>query len=125
NSKEIYIVFSGFGTGHVFKSEDAGTTWTDITGTLPDLPFHSIEILPNSPDTIFVGSDLGIFASTDGGSSWYGFNTGFPEGIMIFDIRYSPSDNALVAFSFGNGVYKTSLNDLVTGAPSHNAFAHG
>ncbi len=114
NSSEVYVVFSGFGTGHIFKSTDAGSTWTDQTGILPDLPFHTIEILPAAPETLFVGSDLGVFASINGGASWYAFNMGLPEGVMVFDLRYSPYDNSLVAFTHGNGIYKVSLTDINT-----------
>src|SRR4029077_7559206 len=40
NSAEVYIVFSGFGTGHVFKSLNAGANWTDISSALPNIPFE-------------------------------------------------------------------------------------
>jgi photosystem II stability/assembly factor-like uncharacterized protein len=114
NSSEVFVVFSGFGQGHIFKSTDAGNNWTDVTGILPDLPFHAIEILPASPETLFVGCDVGVFASTDGGSSWYAFNMDLPQGVMVFDLRYSPSDNSLLAFTHGNGIYRVSLNDINT-----------
>jgi len=124
NSKIVYIVFSGFGTGHVFKSINAGNTWTDIGGTLPDVPFHTVQLVPVVPEALFVGSDLGIFASLDAGGTWFAFNTGLPDGVLVFDLRYSPADNSLVAFTHGNGVYKTSLNNLATGLPSENSFVH-
>ncbi len=117
NSSEVYVVFSGFGTGHIFKSSDAGVTWNDLTGILPDLPFHTIEILPASPETLFVGCDLGVFASVNGGASWYAFNMGLPEGVMVFDLKYSPSDVSLVAFTHGNGVYKIQVFDVNTSVP--------
>lgn len=117
NSSEVYVVFSGFGTGHIFKSTDAGATWNDLTGILPDLPFHAIEILPASPETLFVGCDVGVFASVDAGATWYAFNEGLPQGVMIFDLRYSSSDNSLIAFTHGNGVYKVSLDDINTSVP--------
>jgi hypothetical protein len=34
NCKEVYVIFSGFGSGHIFKSEDAGASWTDISTAL-------------------------------------------------------------------------------------------
>ncbi len=114
NSSEVYVVYSGFGTGHIFKSTNAGGAWTDLSVGLPDLPFHAIEILPATPETLFVGCDLGVFASIDGGASWYAFNMGLPEGVMVFDLRYSVFDNSLIAFTHGNGIYKVSLADINT-----------
>ncbi|TND09897.1 MAG: Glycosyl hydrolase [Bacteroidetes bacterium] len=113
NSKEVYIVFSGFGTGHVFKSTNAGATWTDISTSLPDVPFHCLTVDPDYPNIIYAGSDFGIFASTDGGTTWTAHNTGFHDATMVFDLVISPSDRGLMAYTHGAGVYKRSLNDLV------------
>jgi hypothetical protein len=41
----VYAVFSGFGTGHVFKSTNAGASWTDMSASLPDMPFECITVL--------------------------------------------------------------------------------
>jgi hypothetical protein len=115
NSRELYIVYSGFGSGHIFKSTDAGVSWADLSSSLPDIPFHTLMIEPGYSDTIFAGSDLGVFASYDGGTSWTAMNSGFPDGVMVFDLQYSPLDNSMVAFTHGNGVYKVSLNSLPLG----------
>ena len=112
NPSEVYIVFSGFGTGHVFKSLNAGTTWTDISTTLPDLPFHCLAIDPSFTNIIYAGCDLGAFVSTDGGQNWFTYNTGFPEAVMVYDLVISPVDNKLVCYTHGHGVYKKSLNDV-------------
>jgi len=113
NSKVVYVVFSGYGTGHIFKSIDAGNTWTDISTALPDMPFHCLAVNPQSHNTVFAGCDLGIFYSNDGGSTWNTFNTGFPDAVMVFDLVVSPTDNTLLAFTHGHGVYKRNLNDAV------------
>jgi photosystem II stability/assembly factor-like uncharacterized protein len=109
NSREVYLVFSGFGTGHVYKSVNGGATWQDISGSLPDVPFHSIVVDPYNTRHIYAGSDMGVFASADGGTTWAAFNNGLPEMTMAFDLVVSPSDQTLLTFTHGNGVYKTSL----------------
>lgn len=120
NSNELYVVFSGFGTGHIFKSINGGTTWTDISTTLPDLPFHCLAIDPQNPTHLFAGCDYGMFLSTDAGNTWNTFNTGFPEAVMVFDIAISPSNMSLTAFTHGHGVYKRKLSD-VTGIGDNNS----
>jgi photosystem II stability/assembly factor-like uncharacterized protein len=124
NSKEAMVVYSGFGAGHVFKTANAGNSWTDITGALPDLPFHTVMYHPNMPDTIFVGSDAGVFASFNGGSSWFAMSNGMPLGVLVFDMRYSPADNSLLAFTHGNGVYKVSLAIFPTSVNETPSFVH-
>lgn len=109
DSREIYVTFGGFGTGHIFKSTDGGDNWTDITGVLPDIPFHCAVIDSAYPDNIYVGSDIGSYASTNGGTDWYDLNNGFPEAVMVFDLSISYSNRKLRAGTHGRGVYQRTL----------------
>jgi len=116
NSQQLYIAYSGFGSGHIFRSDNGGTTWNNVSGSLPDVPFHSLLVM--SADTVFAGSDLGVFFSLDGGQSWHALNSGLPDGAMVFDLVWSAADRAIVAFTHGNGVYKISFDNapLATGS---------
>jgi len=109
NSNEVYIVYAGFGGGHIFKSKDAGAHWKDISTALPDLPFHSIVIDPQNPNTIYAGCDFTVFMSTDTGNTWSALNTGFPDAVMVFDLVISPSNRNLLAFTYGHGVFTIPL----------------
>ena len=42
----LFITFSGFGTGHVFKTEDYGATWEDVSIGLPDVPTNAVIVDP-------------------------------------------------------------------------------
>jgi photosystem II stability/assembly factor-like uncharacterized protein len=113
NDDTAYIVFSGFGAGHVYKTINNGATWTDVSASLPDVPFHTIFVNPNNSNEIFAGSDLGVFTSSDAGLTWQAMNNGLPQSVFIFDLKYSPSNNALLAFTHGNGVYTIPLGSNV------------
>ena len=108
NSKEVYATFGGFGTGHVYKTTNAGTTWTNISGNLPDLPHHSICIDPLYPQNIYVGNDIGVFASTNNGAVWYTYNFGMPY-TLIFDLTIVYPNRHIRAATHGNGIYERSL----------------
>jgi photosystem II stability/assembly factor-like uncharacterized protein len=112
NSKEVYIVFSGFGGKHVFKSTNAGASWTDISTTLPDMPFECITVDPLYPSYIYAGCDFGAFYSPDKGTTWFTYDMGFPDATMVFDLLVSPSDRYLYAFTHGRGIFKRSLSDI-------------
>ena len=112
NSKEVYIVFSGFGGKHVFKSTNAGASWTDISVSLPDMPFECITVDPLHPGTLYAGCDFGVFYSLDKGNTWTSYDNGFPDATMVFDLIVSPSDRYLYAFSHGRGIFKRSLADV-------------
>ncbi len=43
NANLLYATVANFGHGHVFRSDDGGTTWEDLDkGQLPDVPHHAI-----------------------------------------------------------------------------------
>jgi hypothetical protein len=119
NVKEVYITFGGFGTGHVYKSTDIGATWTNITGNLPDLPHQSIALDPVYPLNIYVGNDLGVYATINGGTNWYEFRTGMPYAI-VYDLTVVYPNRKLRATTHGNGVWERKLvqNPVVVGNPT-------
>ena len=104
----VWATFSGYGTGHVFRSTDAGTTWSDVSGNLPDIPHQSIAVDPMNGDWAYVGTDLGVFRTQDGGATWSDFNSGIPIA-MILDLVLHLDSRTLRAATFGNGVYEIVL----------------
>lgn len=108
NSKIAFATFSGYGTSHVFKSTDAGKTWNDISANLPDLPTQSVCVDPADGNAIYVGTDLGVYRTLDGGKIWEPWFDGMPVA-MIIDLSISRVDRRLRAATFGNGVYQRKL----------------
>ncbi|NUN69353.1 MAG: T9SS type A sorting domain-containing protein [Bacteroidetes bacterium] len=108
DSRVAYATFSGYGTPHVFKSTNAGASWTNISSNLPDLPVQSVCVDPQNPTDIYLGTDLGVYRTTNGGSSWEPWFDGMPYA-MILDVSVSVKDRRLRAATFGNGVYQRRL----------------
>lgn len=106
---EVYICYAGFGAGHIFKSINAGADWSDISSTLPDIPFHTILIDPYDEKILYAGSDITLFVSKNKGESWEAYNAGLPEAAMIFDIQFSPADTSLFLYTHGRGVFNGPL----------------
>lgn len=112
-----YATYSSFGGKHVYKSTDAGASWTAIDGTgataLPDVPVHTLAVDPSNRQRLFVGTDLGVFVSVDGGANWASEHNGFAkvitEQLAIADQENPPS---LYAFTYGRGVWKAPLSDF-------------
>jgi len=97
------------GEGHVFKSTDAGQTFTDISGNLPDIPAVSVV---TRGDQLVVGTDLGVFVSSDlDGSEWAPLGTGLPN-VAVSNVQIAPQDpDLLVAGTYGRGVYTYRFAD--------------
>ncbi|MFA6457131.1 MAG: hypothetical protein WCW40_09955, partial [Bacteroidota bacterium] len=108
DSRIAYATFSGYGSPHVYKSMDAGKTWTNISANLPDLPMQSVCVDPAIPSDIYLGTDLGVYRTTNGGASWETWFDGMPYA-MVLDVSISLQDRRLRAATFGNGVYQRKL----------------
>ena len=52
---------SGFGSGHVFRTANSGASWEDLSRNLPDVPVNVVLLDAVSPDTIYIGTDIGVF----------------------------------------------------------------
>jgi len=108
----IYTTFSGFGSNHVFKSTNSGANWFAIDNGLPDLPTNTIVVDPINPDDIYVGNDLGVYYSENGGTSWEVFSDLLPEATMIYDLNISPSNRKLRIATHGRGIWERDfVND--------------
>jgi hypothetical protein len=97
----------GAGTGHVFESHDGGTTWTDISGNLPDLPADSLVIVKHR--LILATDHLVYTADTADPTRWTRLGHGLPDSVVT-DITVLPSGNAVVVATHGRGLWKLDLN---------------
>lgn len=94
---------SKIGTGHVFKSTDAGESFTDITGNLPDTPANWSVVHKGQ---LVVGTDVGVFIGNDtSGCNYAQAGTGLPTA-PVASLRLKPGDqDLLLAASYGRGIY--------------------
>ena len=68
----MYATYGGFGGAHVFASTNGGRTWQSIDGigdsSVPDVPVHVVVVDPGRPERLYLGTDVGVFVSDDGGA---------------------------------------------------------
>jgi hypothetical protein len=117
NASTFYATFGGYDIPHVWKSTNAGATWQSIGDALPDLPTWALAVDPLHPSHLYVGNDLGVFASPDGGATWGSFREGLPEAVMVSDLVVTNGPRRLRAATHGNGVFDRPLPELITGVP--------
>ncbi|MBI3106688.1 MAG: hypothetical protein HYY95_14160, partial [Candidatus Rokubacteria bacterium] len=116
NADLAYATYSTFGGTHVWKSLDGGASWAGIDGAgtsaIPDIPVHSIVVDPTTPSRLYVGTDLGVFVSRDGGGSWAVENTGFAnvitEALAVGNVGATAS---IFAFTHGRGAWRVTSAD--------------
>ncbi len=112
-----YAVYAGYNRntqqtpGHVFRTTDGGATWADVSNNLPDIPANAIEVDPKNPNEIYVGTDLGVFFSSDGGVSWAPLTQGGFPFVPVYDLDINNTTRYIYAATHGRGIYRARLDD--------------
>ena len=113
NPNRLWVTYSSLGPGTVgggiFRSDDAGSSWHDVSGGLPDIALNAVEIDPLSPDTVYVAADVGIYRSSNAGTVWTSFNNKLPNA-LVKDLAFHPRSRLLRAATQARGVWEISVD---------------
>lgn len=118
NSEIIYITNPGYINGSkVFKSIDAGTTWTNISGNLPNVTALSIAIPENIAGGMFVGTNMGVYYKDNTLDDW--FEYGHLPHTAVRDIEIQYANSLLRIGTYGRGIFEAPIDvtSCVAGAP--------
>jgi photosystem II stability/assembly factor-like uncharacterized protein len=90
---------------YVFVTRDYGQTWSSIVSNLPTAGHvNVIREDPKNKDLLYVGTELGVYISLDGGREWRRFMSGLPT-VRVDDILIHPRDGDLIIGTHGRGIY--------------------
>jgi hypothetical protein len=109
----VLVVFGGFTTGNVWRSDDNGSTWSNLAGGLPAAPVRAVTIHPHNPDWLYIGSEVGVFASEDRGLTWSPANEG-PANVSVDDLFWMA--DRLICVTHGRGLFQLDLSPVVASA---------
>lgn len=122
NAAVGYVCLSGYKYDeylpHVFRTTNNGTTWTDISGNLPEAPVTELIVDPNNTNILYVGTDVGVYVTTNLGGTWQLLAPGMPSVPVTMMKLHNPT-RTLVASTYGRSMYKLDIS-TVTGIASNN-----
>lgn len=108
NHNVVWATFGGFASGNVRVTRDGGATWNDASGTgvrrLPDVPVNCIVLHPDDPNVLYVGTEVGVFASDDAGAHWSANNDG-PNQAPVEQVVFEQGSRKLIAATLGRGLW--------------------
>ena len=115
NSNILWVALSGYSAGNkVFKSINAGTTWTPYSEGLPNLPANAILNEKATNGGVYLAMDVGVFYRDNTKSAWEPFFANLPNvSVRELEIFYGRTvdESRLRAATFGRGLWETPLYD--------------
>ena len=109
DEQTVYVALDNHKYGdfkpYVLKSTNAGRSFTDISGDLPDR--HLVWRIVQDhvePELLFAATEFGLYFTVDGGDQWLELKGGVPT-IAFRDLTIQRREQDLVAASFGRGIY--------------------
>jgi hypothetical protein len=91
-----------------------GAKWEARSGTpggndLLDVEHNALVLDRAAPSNVYVGADIGVWHSSDGGLNWRPMENGLPDA-PVFDLQIHPTQRLLRAATYGRGVYEIPLD---------------
>ena len=98
--------------GHLFRTTNRGVSWTPFhgNGTGFDLPNVGVGVVRYDPadltnNTIYAGTELGVYRTTDGGNTWQRFGVGLPM-VLVDDMFIGRTGALLRIATYGRGLWE-------------------
>ena len=96
--------------GRLWKTTDGGQTWHSIVGAdpahrLPNVPVYVVKYDPIEANTIYAGTDLGVYITLDGGATWDRMGEGLPM-VPVRDIYVAQNQDFIRVATYGRGLWE-------------------
>lgn len=105
----LYWTSRTLGGAGVYRSDDGGSSWTDISAGLPALPLNAVEVDPGNGNRVWIAADLGVYQSYDAGSSWADFSSNLPNAV-VGDLNFHPHARVLRAGTRNRGAWEIPVD---------------
>ncbi len=106
----IWITCAGLSAGNkVFRSDDGGAHWSNISYDLPNFSMNVIRLIPNSyRHVLLLGTDIGVYCFDDSAKSWQSYSSNLPK-VIVTDLEINQTASTVYASTFGRGIWATPL----------------
>lgn len=97
--------------GLVLVSDDRGASWRDLSADLLPEPARVLVEDPRDRRVLYVGTEAGVSASTDGGATWVSLSNRLPTAVVM-DLALQDSSLQLVAATHGRGLFVADVESV-------------
>ncbi|MDQ1266513.1 MAG: type sorting protein, partial [Bacteroidota bacterium] len=118
NPKRIWITNGGFADNQKVY-EYNNDKWLNLSGNLPNVPVNCVVYQNDSPDRLYIGTDIGVFYSDYGSGQWTIFGTGLPN-LIIDELEINYTSKLLYAATYGRGIWTVPIMECFMTEPGVN-----
>jgi photosystem II stability/assembly factor-like uncharacterized protein len=114
NKFTAYVSFTSFSPPagqQIFKTTNlnaAVPTWTAASNGIPQVPISSLAVDPQDSNSIYAGTEIGVYHSSDGGANWSPYGVGLPR-VAVFDVKISNVQRYLRIATHGRGIWEIGI----------------
>jgi hypothetical protein len=115
--------------GRLWRTTDGGQTWTSIVGAdpahrLPNVPIYVVKYDPIEANTIYAGTDLGVYITLDNGATWDRMGEGLPM-VPVRDMYIAQNQDFIRVATYGRGLWEIyPSSGAGHGAPGNGDYDH-
>ncbi len=98
-------------TPYLWKSTDFGESWQSIVANIPSGPINVIREDPKNKNVLYVGTDLGVYVSNNGGIQWQVLANQLPT-TFVSDLVIHPREDIMVISTHGRGMWAMDVRSI-------------
>ncbi len=106
DANRIFIGYTGYFSNNLWRSNDGGATWVNVSAGLPPGSIYTITRHPQAKDRVYVGTIWGSYGSLNAGQTWPSVHDG-PAAAQVRRLFWLGNET-IVASTFGNGMFRGS-----------------
>ncbi|MEE3372183.1 MAG: hypothetical protein VX346_22805 [Planctomycetota bacterium] len=111
----VYVALTGYRqddfSTYLYKSSDYGVSWSSIIANLPAESVNVIQEDPLIAGLLYVGTDLGVYVSINGGTAWQSLCNHLPT-TPVHDLVVHPRARELIIGTHGRSIYVLDVSAI-------------
>jgi len=113
DEETIWVTFSGYSDGRkVYRSQNGGSTWQNMSMNLPNLPVNCVEIERSSTGGVYVGTDVGVYYWDSNLTEWEPYMTGLPN-VIVNELEIHEATHTIRAATYGRGIWESETRNFI------------
>lgn len=111
-------------TNRVMVSTDAGATFTNVSSNLPAIVARAVTVDDNTPRTIYVGMNIGVYYKLEPDANWTNYSDNLPM-VAINELEIQKASGKIRVATYGRSVWESPVASACAGStPTANFSAN-